>query len=476
MEAEADDFGFSAADFKPPFSISLTPFPPCSSPAPRRLSSSFIPPSEPVRAAKQLSWLSLQGRLVGAEAATSAKAIGGGLGVEEAMAWEMFSPVQRVLVVAVIAVAVKNAKKDREILRLKNSVQLRDQVLSAMQEELDSLCEQVNYFKDKSDDMCQQSSCEPFSGSIKYGGCGCQPCNFHQLPCDDMMGSAIGEFSKWEDTFKYQPCQQEERRMSNLSDWAPSVNSTIDIQLQLDNEQDIYNLRKECEEKDTAIKELSLSLDSSKLLSSKRISELEDIIRRKNMLITKLKKDKTILEQKVLRLTMLTSGRRARQLPLLNDNLLYDMANTTSPSSSDSDSPSRVKLQACDPRSQISKAQSSYYSSIGDQNSGKVCSPNISLKSADKHRSPQSASQEILVKKSSCSSMGDQKARQAKTSTLLRRSTGRHQLGSPLKEKSLNQNLDPAPITRSKAVVSGEHLKSQRRPPTKSNNAVPRMR
>lgn len=178
----------------------------------------------------------------------------------------------------------------------------------------------------------------------------------------------------------------------------------------------------------------------------------------------------------VLRLTMLTSSRRARQLPLLNDNLLYDMANTTSPSSSDSDSPSRVKLQACDPRSQISKAQSSYYSSIGDQNSGKVCSPNISLKSADKHRSPQSASQEILVKKSSCSSMGDQKARQAKTSTLLRRSTGRHQLGSPLKEKSLNQNLDPAPITRSKAVVSGEHLKSQRRPPTKSNNAVPRMR
>ena len=45
------------------------------------------------------------------------------------------------------------------------------------------------------------------------------------------QGSAIGEFSKWEDTFKYQPCQQEERRMSNLSDWAPSVNSTIDIQV-----------------------------------------------------------------------------------------------------------------------------------------------------------------------------------------------------------------------------------------------------
>lgn len=45
------------------------------------------------------------------------------------------------------------------------------------------------------------------------------------------QGSAISEFSKWEDTFKYQSCQPEERRMSNLSDWAPSVNSTIDIQV-----------------------------------------------------------------------------------------------------------------------------------------------------------------------------------------------------------------------------------------------------
>lgn len=125
MEADEFGFGFGSADFKPPSLISLTPFPPCSSPAPRRLSSSFVPPNEPVRAAKQLSWVSLQGRLVGAEEATSAKAIGVGLGVEEAMAWDMFSPMQRVLVVAVIAVAVANNKKDREILRLKNSVDIR---------------------------------------------------------------------------------------------------------------------------------------------------------------------------------------------------------------------------------------------------------------------------------------------------------------------------------------------------------------
>lgn len=416
---------------------------------------------------------------MGAEEATSAKAIGGGLGLEERMGWEMFSPVQRVLVVAVIAVAVANSKKNQEILRLKSSVEIRDQVLSAMQEELDSLCEQVNYFKDKSDDMCQRSSGESFSGSIKYGGCGCRPCDFHQLPYDDVMGSAITEFSKWEDTFKYQPCQPEERRMSNLSDWAPSVNSTIDIQLQLDNEQDIYNLRKECEEKDATINELSLSLDSSKLVNSKRISELEDIIRRKNTLITKLKKDKVILEQKVLRLTMLTSSRRTRKLPLLNDNVLYDMANTTSPSSSDSDSPFRVKHQACALTSQISNVPNSCYSSMGDQKLGKFNSSNESLRSADKLRSPQPASQKILVKKSICSSMGDQKAEHTKTSTLLRRSTGRHHASQPvgpLKEKSLNQNLDLAPVTRSKPVISSRNLKSQRRPPTNLNNAVPKMR
>lgn len=122
---EADEFGFSAADFKPPSLISLTPF--TSSPAPRRLSSSFVPPNEPIQAAKQLSWLSFQGRLVGAEEATSAKAIaiGGGLGLEERMGWAMFSPMQRVLVVAVIAVAVANSKKNQEILRLKTSVEIR---------------------------------------------------------------------------------------------------------------------------------------------------------------------------------------------------------------------------------------------------------------------------------------------------------------------------------------------------------------
>lgn len=67
-----------------------------------------------------------------AEEATSARAIGGGggcgggfLGREEAAAWELFSPVQRVLLVAVIGVAVAESRKNRLIAQLRSSVELR---------------------------------------------------------------------------------------------------------------------------------------------------------------------------------------------------------------------------------------------------------------------------------------------------------------------------------------------------------------
>lgn len=96
---------------------------PCiSTPYARRLSSSFFAvPSPPVP--RTVAWFSLQGRLVGAEEATSAAAIGGGLaGREEAVAWELFSPLQRVLLVAVVAAA---SNRSRRIAQLQRSVQIR---------------------------------------------------------------------------------------------------------------------------------------------------------------------------------------------------------------------------------------------------------------------------------------------------------------------------------------------------------------
>ena len=62
---------------------------------------------------------------MGAEEASSARAIGGGLSPKEAVAWELFSPVHRTLVVAVAAAASASSKKNSEICRLRKSVELR---------------------------------------------------------------------------------------------------------------------------------------------------------------------------------------------------------------------------------------------------------------------------------------------------------------------------------------------------------------
>lgn len=120
---EGGDYGFGA-----PALVYLTPFASTVTPTPRRPSSCFTRPNKPpVRAKRQLSWLSFQGRLVGAEEATAAKTIdvNGVLGAEEAVAWDLFTPIQRVLVVAVVAAAAANSKKNKRISQLQKSVELR---------------------------------------------------------------------------------------------------------------------------------------------------------------------------------------------------------------------------------------------------------------------------------------------------------------------------------------------------------------
>jgi len=66
----------------------------------------------------KFAYISLDGRLINAELATSATNIGGGLGVEEAQAWEDFAPMYRVLIVALSA-AASSAAKD------KNSIEIQ---------------------------------------------------------------------------------------------------------------------------------------------------------------------------------------------------------------------------------------------------------------------------------------------------------------------------------------------------------------
>jgi len=112
-----------------PSQVTLSPFTPIpTSLNPRRLSTHLSKPTSPVRTGRKkpaLAWVSLQGRLLGADEATSARAIGGCLTPQQALAWELFSPIHRVLIVAVVAAAVVKSEKNRQIRQLKDAVQLR---------------------------------------------------------------------------------------------------------------------------------------------------------------------------------------------------------------------------------------------------------------------------------------------------------------------------------------------------------------
>ncbi|CAI8592247.1 unnamed protein product [Vicia faba] len=342
-----------------PCTVSISPF----SVNRRRLSTStlFVERSRPVSSERPMAWISLQGRLVNGDEASSARTIGGGLTDELAFAWNLFPPIHRFLIVAVIGAAASTARsqKNQEILNLKKSVELRDQVLSSMQEKLDDLCEQLNSSKENTVVAINELSnkdgelqLEETFGSqrIKFVDCGCWHCEEHSSLYNGLMDANSRKASSGNEVLQYKSPfsneEQEERRMSDWSDLASSVTSAADIQLNnLAIEQDIYNLKRDCEEKETTINELTTQLNSSEIANSKRVAELEDVIKRKNTTISKLKKDMGVLEQKVMQLTRLRRPSFSAnilneiQLPQMRDNLIYDMDSTTSPSSSsDSDS------------------------------------------------------------------------------------------------------------------------------------------
>ena len=53
------------------------------------------------------------------------RSIRGGLGPDESIAWQLFSPIERFLIVAVIGVAVSESKKNHQIAQLTRAVELR---------------------------------------------------------------------------------------------------------------------------------------------------------------------------------------------------------------------------------------------------------------------------------------------------------------------------------------------------------------
>ncbi|KAE8711311.1 putative DNA binding protein [Hibiscus syriacus] len=366
------------------------------------------------------------GLLLDAEEASSARAIGGGLGREEAVAWELFSPVERFLIVAVIGLATVESKKNRLICQLKKSVELRDEVLSSMQQKVDSLCEQLNNTEEKpgtwANTEVESSLNGTFgSGSVKVDDCGCWICYQHR---EQIKGNYIVKTSGANEMALSNETEHEEHRMSDLSDWASSVTSASETQLNNHAiEHDVFNLKRKCEEKDAIIKELNTSVQSSNVATLKRISELENIICRKNTIITRLKKDMVVLEQKLTRLqraSSSTSSPNYWQIPPMMDNLLYDMDSTTSPSSSDSDSSPKNRPQA-----------------------------------------PLSKAEEVSFENDDSPLKGQQKSAPAKVSSSFTRQTDCHSMPepvTPLREISMNNKSKP-PSSRQRQVSTSRDSK-----------------
>ncbi|XP_015696612.2 uncharacterized protein LOC102705103 [Oryza brachyantha] len=322
------------------------------------LASRFREPASPRRHA----WVSLQGRLVGAEEATSAASAAPGLHPDEAVAWEFFSPLHRVLLVATVAAASSRSHAARRIEQLQRSIHIRDEVLQSMQQKLDDLFDEMNSLQQ------QYVKCNTFIsselekselvGSKKLGeedGTRCCACTRPEILTTPQKTKDIDGVDDPKcdvvDRSSVSHMDHDERRMSDLSDFCWSVVSSVDNHANGDNqlsslaaEQELYNLQKECEEKDAIIKEMAATAHASSTIDAKRIAELQDILKRKNMVISKLKKDMSALKQMVVELTRakrtssVNLNPSCSELPVMSNNVLYDMS-SSSPSSSDSESP-----------------------------------------------------------------------------------------------------------------------------------------
>ncbi|KAL0915915.1 hypothetical protein M5K25_013382 [Dendrobium thyrsiflorum] len=354
------------------------------SPSPLRLLSHFAEPDRPIISdRRQHAWVSLQSHFVGASEATSARSVGKGLGTADAVAWELFTPLHHVLLVALVSISSAESRRSQRILQLQRSVDVRDEMLKNMQMKLDDLFEQMSFVKDHSPssgcnfpfkneqittaEMLKKNEAKFFHGSSRVAHFnldeGILPiCHNQSIKAKDVCMTEPSKERLIEKNYEI-VTEQEERRMSDLSDFW-SVASSVDTQpVQLSTlaaEQELYNLRKECEEKEDTIKELTTAAHVSNVTYSKRITELEEVIRRKNMIITKLKKDMLVLEQQIVKFARLrrpsyraSSRSTTHHLPLMTENILYDMS-STSPSSSDSDSPQKGRVTlSCIPTNEI---------------------------------------------------------------------------------------------------------------------------
>ncbi|CAA7039874.1 unnamed protein product [Microthlaspi erraticum] len=427
-----------------PASVHLAPFSLVPPPSARLLSSHFTRRAQnPVQSSRRLAHISLQGLLVNCDEASSARSIGGGLSREETLAWELFTPYQRFLIVAVIGAAAAESKKNGVIRQLQKSVDLRDQLLSSMQQKLDGLCQELNLAKDQSGNGAKvldhgdvQSAFKGNFGSekVKFVDCGCWLCDQHHH-----SPPAIQEKAPANLAIDVEP---EERRMSYMSDWCSSVTSAAEIHFDnLSLDQDMLSLRKECQEKDATIKDLTSFLQLTNKAGSKRETELEEIVRRKKTIIKKLKRNVLVLEEKVTQLTRLRRSSYSaaaldiREFPMRLDNVLYDVDVSTAFSSSDSETPANtprrtvledapvepIKEEPSDLRQIHKSAPAKSSASLV-----KAVKPSSVVVSPSTNRKPVSASSSSSSRTRRASSAGDSKKPRRPIQITPRDSSGSH--------------------------------------------------
>ncbi|XP_051142446.1 uncharacterized protein LOC127259278 isoform X2 [Andrographis paniculata] len=306
MEGSAGEQESAFRSALPPAVVSLTPLTSSVSPSPRRLSICSTRCNQPVRAKRQLAWASRQVGIIGAEKATAVKKT-----IErhilftdqEATASEILTPIQRALIVSVVAAAAINSKKHQQISSLQNSVEIRDQVLESMQQKIDSLFQQVSSFNNQS----QDASAVDLSAQKPVDSRQCEPFHHHiSVPSDPNLGNTSIEGPNRGKVFVYRVpaadmVEAEERHLSYWSDSSPSISSSMDNQFDTGAmDHDATMPMKNSKHNDVSINHLSAFIRSSEIYVSKRIAKLEDTIGRKNAIINKLRRDIVILERKTL--------------------------------------------------------------------------------------------------------------------------------------------------------------------------------
>lgn len=107
------------------------------------------------RLAYGTTWLSLDGLLVDVEAATTSKTIGN-LEPQEAVTWESFAPLQRVLLVAITAAAAAGAKQRslHEMSRLQHAIENRDKESILLHKDIRHLQQQLKFWRERARPLC----------------------------------------------------------------------------------------------------------------------------------------------------------------------------------------------------------------------------------------------------------------------------------------------------------------------------------